>query len=407
MGKFLFLSEKSIFYGCLASQHGLGYAGFARLLARFGSPEAVYAATPETWKEAWPRLSAPMSASLARGPRFEEWQALVHRCEKDEISLRAPVWPGYPEPLAILEAPPPLLYLRGEWMPQDARAVAIVGTRTPTAYGREVAITLARDLAAQGFTIVSGLALGIDGAAHAGALAGAPSGAVEGTGRTLAVIGCGLDIPYPIENLEVRRRIEADSGKYGAVISEFPPGTQPLPAYFPRRNRLISALSRATIVVEAGVPGPIFSSVSSGTNALLRKGALLAASAEDIIRVLDGADRGSATRSFQAASYVASQNDSHTFSRTGSRATSPQRSRSFTTAAATPEDPVLRLWGADSVCGLDALAARAREQGLWPDLLDAPEAQVGARLLEALLRLEMSGKVSRLPGAAYRIIGAV
>jgi DNA processing protein len=404
------MCKKEAFYGSLASQHGLGYAGFARLLEKFGSPESVYGATETERREAYPRLSDAMAASLASGPRFDLWAGLVERCEAQAIVLTAPAWPGYPEPLLSLEAPPPLLYLRGEWRPEDARAVALVGTRTPTAYGREAAHTLARDLAAAGYTVVSGLAMGIDAAAHAGALA------VDGEsgGRTLAVIGCGLDIEYPLENTAVRARIEARSGENGAVISEFPPGTQPLPAHFPRRNRLISALSLATVVVEAGgnsgalltaaharnqhkplfaVPGPIFSTVSSGTNALLRKGALLAASAEDITTVLE---RVAVPRRFLGPT-LGSPIRTRRLSASGLPDAAP---RARVPSRQEPDDPVLRLWGTDEVCALDALSARAGEQGLWP------RGQAGAALLESLLQLELRGLVRRMPGAAYRRTGA-
>src|SRR5690606_13950851 len=123
---------------------------------------------------------------------------------------------------------PPILYLKGRWRPEDASAVALVGTRDPTEYGYRVARAMAHDFARAGYCVVSGLAAGIDGAAHAGA--------IDGEGRTIAVIGCGLDIPYPLENLAVRARIEADDGARGLVVSGFPPGVEPRAAHFPRRN---------------------------------------------------------------------------------------------------------------------------------------------------------------------------
>src|SRR5690606_810256 len=233
------------FYGCLASQHeGLGAVGVSRLLAIFGSARAVYGAGPGTLKEAVPRLPATVVASLGKGPDLKAWEALAARCGELGITIAAPGGAGYPDPLRALPHPPPLLYLRGRWLPEDARAVALVGTRTPTEYGRRAAFTLARDLAGAGFRVVSGLAEGIDGASHAGAL--------EAGGRTLAVIGCGLDIPSPPGNLAVRARMEQDDCAQGLVVSEFPPGEAPRAAHFPRRNRLISALARAVVVVEAG-----------------------------------------------------------------------------------------------------------------------------------------------------------
>jgi DNA processing protein len=416
-----YLSEKACLYGCLASQHGLGYAGFGRLVERFGSPEAVYGGTVEAWRAVYPRLSEVVTASLASGPRFDLWEGLVESCAAHRMILTAPVWEGYPDPLRDFSAPPPLLYQRGQWQERDARAVALVGTRTPTAYGREAAFTLARDLAAEGCTIVSGLALGIDAAAHAGALS--PDVGNGKGGRTIAVIGCGLDIEYPLENLPVRARIEEDGGTHGVVISEFPPGTQPLRGHFPRRNRLISALARAVVVVEAGsksgalltathahtqgkplfaVPGPIFSNVSAGTNTLLRKGALLAASAEDVLRVLGMPTNGARSDTVESSAV---------FAPVGTRA--PRRWRTEERSVirkpvpvakepepeASTQDPILLLWGDDPVCALDQLAVRADARALWPG------DQIPAALLESLLRLEMRGKVRRLPGAAFERTG--
>jgi DNA processing protein len=403
-----YFPEKEALYGCLASQHGLGSLGLARLLETFGSAEGVYAADPERLRAAHPRLSAAMAASLARGPSLAAWEELVETCRAHRILITAPGWPGYPQPLLDLEGPPPLLFMRGACLPGDARAVALVGTRNPTAYGREAAFTLARDLTAAGYTVASGLAMGIDAAAHAGALA-APARAGESTPacRTIAVIGCGLDIAYPLENLGVRERIEAQ----GAVISEFPPGTPPRPAHFPRRNRLISGLARATVVVEAGaksgalltaaharnqdkflfaVPGPIFSSVSSGTNALLRKGALLAATAADITALLEHDPDAPRVRPVREPAHTVPPVSARL--PRSQRAPAPALTAALATRAEIPDDPVLRLWGADEVCAVDTLAARAGEEG-------------AAALMEALLRLELRGLVRRLPGAAYRRTG--
>lgn len=396
MDSFSLFSPESTLYGCFVTQHGLGHAGVARLLERFGTPEGVYAASPDQWKAAHPRLSAAMLASLARGPRPEQWEKLLAGCDALRIGVTAPGWPGYPAPLRDLDAPPPLLYVRGETRPEDARAVALVGTRTPTSYGREAAFGIARALAESGHAIVSGLALGIDAAAHAGAMAG--------DGRTLAVIGCGLDVPYPVENLGVRRKIE----ERGAVFSEFPPGTPALPAHFPRRNRLVSGLARAVVVVEAGgrsgalitaaharnqnkplfaVPGPIFSSVSSGSNALLRKGALPATSAADVAEAVDG------RRTVRGAGRA--EPPRRALRETGTPSPRPVAAARGRTRR--PDDPVLRLWGDEAVCGMDTLAARAGERGLWPP------GRVPAALPEALLQLELRGLIRRLPGAAYEL----
>lgn len=401
-------------YGSLATQHGLGGDGIARLLDRLGDAAAVYRAGPEAWREAHPRISRSVVDSLRQGPDLKAWEALAARCRELGVTITAPGRADYPEPIRALSAPPPLLYLRGRWTPEDARAVAIVGTREPTGYGKRAAWALARDFAAAGFRVVSGLAVGVDGAAHRGAL--------EGGSRTIAVIGCGPDIPYPAENLDVRARMEENGCERGLVVSEFPPGAEPRAGHFPRRNRLISALARAVVVVEAGarsgalltaacareqgrplfaVPGPIFSNASSGTTALLRRGAFPVASVDDVIRVLEG----NAPRRSPFPSAVARLAEEEEASRPPSRRRSrhaPRRDARAPLRApsrpAAPPDPVLSLWDRDEDCGLDALVARAAARGLWP------AEKAPAALLERLLLLELQGHVSRLPGAVYRKI---
>ena len=191
--------------------------------------------------------------------------------------------PGYPALLSELHDPPARLYLRGAALDVLTRpAVAIVGARSCSAYGAQVARTLGRELAAAGVVVVSGLARGIDGEAHRGAL--------DAGGPTVAVLGCGIDVDYPRRHAELARRI-AESG---LVVSEYPPGTEPAPWRFPARNRIIAGLSVATVVVEArersgalltadfalelgrdvfAVPGEITAGLSTGTNHLIRQGA--------------------------------------------------------------------------------------------------------------------------------------
>jgi DNA processing protein len=224
------------------------------------------------------------------------------------IPLLSPV---YPPRLARLPDPAPLLLVRGDVDALAAPSVAIVGSRAATAYGLYVAQELAGGLARAGVVVVSGLALGIDGAAHRGAL--------EAGGRTVAVLACGPDRVYPARHRDLARRIEGQ----GAIVSELPPGTQPLRAFFPLRNRLISGMASAVVVVEArersgslitaghaanqgvdvfAVPGPITAPTSAGPNRLLREGAYIALEAGDVLAELgipalaDGApaDRASA-----------------------------------------------------------------------------------------------------------------
>jgi DNA processing protein len=201
---------------------------------------------------------------------------------------------GYPALLAAVERPP-ALWVRGAVQGQDALAVAIVGARRATAYGLQVAETFAGDLAARGVTIVSGLARGVDTAAHRAAL--------EAGGRTLAVLGSGVDRVYPPENRALARAI----ARQGAVVSQFPPGIPPLAHHFPARNRTLAALALAVVVVEAGersgalitarlagelgrevcaVPGQIGSPASRGAHGLIRDGATLVERWEDVVREL-------------------------------------------------------------------------------------------------------------------------
>jgi DNA processing protein len=201
----------------------------------------------------------------------------------------------YPRLLAELHDPPAQLYVRGDVAVLSEPAVAIVGARSCSAYGAQVARSVAGELAAAGLVVVSGLARGIDAEAHRGTLAV--------SGRTVAVLGCGIDRDYPRSHSELARRIRAD----GAVVSEYPPGVEPAPWRFPARNRIIAGLCAATVVVEArersgalitadfalelgrdvfAVPGEITSALSAGTNDLLRQGAAPLLSAADVLAAL-------------------------------------------------------------------------------------------------------------------------
>jgi len=240
--------------------------------------------------------AASVAAIVAARPQIEP-AAEMERLRN--VGVTALTWndPAYPARLRETPDPPPVLYVRGELTPQDEWAVAVVGTRRATVYGRQVAEEFARGLAASRVTVVSGLARGIDGIAHKAAL--------EAGGRTLAVLACGLDLVYPPEHARLAARII----EQGALISDYPLGTQPRSEYFPRRNRIMSGISLGVLVVEAdiksgalitarqaldqnrevfAVPGSIYSPNSRGTNALIREGeARLVTRVEDILEELN------------------------------------------------------------------------------------------------------------------------
>ena len=222
-----------------------------------------------------------------------EIEPIYNHLKKKGVNIVSILSDDYPENLKTIPKPPPILFIRGEIVPEDSNAVAIIGTRRPTEYGRSVAWNFAKELASHGFTIISGLAMGIDTNAHRGAL--------EAGGRTIGVIGCGIDRVYPSSNKRLAQMI-ADGN--GAVISDFPPGTPPLKYNFPLRNRIISGLAKGIVAVQAASRSGVFSTVnwaldygrdvfavpgnitvrqSEGTNRLIKDGAIPVTSPEDIL----------------------------------------------------------------------------------------------------------------------------
>jgi DNA processing protein len=280
----------------LALVPGLGPKLTAALLAKFGSPAAARRATAAQLR-AIPHIgdkTADAFADALRGVDLDAELALLDRHGVTPVPLG---YPGYPAPLAGPTNPPPLLYFRGEWTDADANAVAIVGSRSCTAYGKRVAGEIARGLVRAGVTVVSGLARGIDGAAHRAAL--------EAGGRTVAVLAGGLSEIYPPEHAELADQVAAR----GCLVTETPMTVAPQPGMFPARNRIISGLSRAVVVIEANVrsgalitakhaaeqgrevfavPGTVDSPASAGCLELIRNGARLVRSADDILEDLKG-----------------------------------------------------------------------------------------------------------------------
>lgn len=349
---------------------GIGRAGARSLLAAFGSPQGVFDASPAQRRDC---IGAALGAALDTEPgdlaqsldRLKAW--LDGGPARDWVSLGDP---RFPRALLQTADPPLLLYTIGRSELLNTPCLAIVGSRNPTPQGAENARAFAEQLGRAGLSVVSGMALGIDGAAHTGALA---AGAA-----TIAVVGTGLDRVYPRANRELAHRI----AERGLIVSEFELGTEPLAANFPQRNRIIAGLSLGTLVVEAAlesgslitarhaveagrdvfaVPGSIHSPQSRGCHWLIKQGAKLVDDVRDVLDEL---------RPALAAAPVA-----------------PVGSQD---ASAAKADPLLSAMGYDPV-DLDQLQSRTG----WPT------AQLNARLLE----LELDGRVSRLPGGRYQRAG--
>jgi DNA processing protein len=273
---------------------GIGRVRYQALLTRFGSLAEAWTASNGALRESGIDNRAARLIEAERGKIDPD--AEMERLDREGVRVLTWDDEAYPERLRETDDPPPLLYTRGELTAQDAWALAVVGTRRPTPYGRQAAEELSHQLASHRITVVSGLARGIDAIAHRAAL--------EGGGRTLAVLACGLDMVYPPEHAKLARQI-ADNG---ALISEQPLGTQPRGDYFPRRNRILSGLSLGVLAVEGdvksgamitarqaigqnrevfAVPGSIFSPQSRGTNVLIQRGeAKLVLTINDILEEL-------------------------------------------------------------------------------------------------------------------------
>ncbi len=263
------------------------------LLKHFGASEAVWKAPAEelTAVLGLPGKTGQLKQELMKIDPEQEWARLLD----NNVNCICPDNDNFPSLLKQIPFPPPLLYYKGRLQKIDRPAVAIVGSRRSTFYGQEVAHRLAVELSLEGVNVISGMALGIDTAAHRGAL--------ESSGYTAAVLGCGLDHCYPLRNADLMENIIAE----GAVVSEFSVGTPPVAKNFPQRNRIISGLSLGTVVVEAtaksgalitanyalehnrevfAVPGNVGSPYSRGCHRLLKEGARLVESASDILEEL-------------------------------------------------------------------------------------------------------------------------
>jgi DNA processing protein len=273
---------------------GIGSVRFKTLLDAFGSAEAAWNASPEAMLDAG--LSRKIVESFQRLRKGVSLEQVWERLRSLDVQVLTWDDEGYPRHLKEIDQPPPVLYVRGTLTSEDEWAVAIVGTRRVTAYGRQVAEDVATTLARNGVTIVSGLARGADSIAHQAAL--------NAGGRTLAVLGSGVDLVYPPEN----RKLASQIIEHGALVSDYALGTPPDGVNFPPRNRIISGLSMAVVIVEAGqtsgalitaafaaeqgrdvfaVPGNINAPQSQGTNLLIRDGAQPLLNPQDVLETLN------------------------------------------------------------------------------------------------------------------------
>jgi len=275
---------------------GLGSVTIHRLLAVFESPERIFRASPVALKELLGRFGTEeVIGRILSADSGTELSAELRRAERAGVQMITLLDEPYPGLLKNIPDPPPVLYVKGTLLKEDEAAIAVVGTRRATPYGLNAARQFGRSLAQCGITVVSGLAEGIDGAAHEGAL--------EAKGRTLAVLGHGLHFLFPSRHLKLADRITES----GALLSEFPMAAPGLKENFPRRNRVIAGLSLGVLVAEAplksgalitarealeqgrevfAVPGSIFSDRSRGTHQLLKEGAKLAEDVRDILEEL-------------------------------------------------------------------------------------------------------------------------
>jgi DNA processing protein len=299
------LSEEDHFWLAFSLVPGIGTKRIRSLAQAFSSLGAAWAATESQLKQAG--LEEYPRSQLLKIRTKLQIEDEVDRVKRSGAKLLTLGSDAYPSMLRSLPDAPPVLYVLGELTPDDDKALAVVGTRKATKYGRDVANDLSQKLAASGVTIVSGLAPGIDAAAHHGAL--------QGGGRTVAVLGSGIDVIYPREHHDLAHRMTQS----GAVISEFPLGTPPEGRNFPRRNRIISGLALGVLVVEApehsgalitagvagdqgrdvfAVPSSIYNPMGTGANRLIQDGAKLVMSVEDILSELNISHENMHTRTY-------------------------------------------------------------------------------------------------------------
>lgn len=291
--KIIYMDDKKFWVGFNLIK-GIGAVRIQGLLAHFGDLESAWNAAPNELVEGG--LGAKVIERVLKARENVDLDKVWEKIEKQGIKILTWQDETYPQRLKEIDQPPPVLYIRGQYLPDDLFAVAIVGTRRVTPYGRQITEEISRFLAANGMTVISGLARGVDAIAHQASL--------KAGGRTIAVLGSGVDKIYPPEHRTLAEQIM----ERGALVSDYAPGTPPDASNFPPRNRIISGLSLAVVVVEAGetsgalitaefaaeqgrevfaVPGSILAPQSKGTNKLIQNGALPLLSVTDLMQALD------------------------------------------------------------------------------------------------------------------------
>jgi DNA processing protein len=376
-------ADESLHWLALRMSAGVGTRKAGRLVEIFRTPQAIFRASRSELEAAG--LSAAVAQSIASGCAFEEAAEQHEKVARLGVELVPITDARYPARLREIFDPPPLLYARGRVELLGHLMLAVVGTRRPTPYGMQVATRLSKDLSEAGLTIASGMARGIDTAAHRAVL--------DAGGDTIAVLGCGVDEVYPAEN----RKLSESLAAKGLVLSEFPMGAPPFPQNFPVRNRIISGMSAGVLVVEGGeysgstitaklaseqnremfaVPGNVTSKMSWGPNLLIKQGAKLVQEWNDVVTELKAEDRRRLVEQCRNRLNLNEKiADESSYAVLASEVNSHARE-------------ILKVLKHDAPVGLDAL-------------IDAVEGLGTSDVIAALFELELGGMVRQLPGKSY------
>jgi DNA processing protein len=379
--------DDELFWLALRMVPGLGTRKAGSLIQIFRSPQTIFRSSRSELEAAG--LAPAIAQSIASGCAFEDAVTQQQKALQSGAEIIPITDPRYPARLKAIFDPPTVLFARGRVELLESLMLGVVGTRRPTSYGTTVAHRLARELSAAGLTIASGMARGIDTAAHKSVL--------EVGGDTVAVFGCGVDDVYPAEN----RKLAAQICKEGLVVSEFPMGTPPYPQNFPVRNRIISGMSLGILVVEGGeysgsaitaklateqdrevfaVPGNITSKQSWGPNLLIKQGAKIVQEWNDVLAELEVDDRKALAAKMRNRLEIQEKEEIETSLPTG---TSDPSERQNATAKA-----ILRTLRPDAAVSLEKLVGLLEETST-------------SDILGALFELEMTGQVRQLPGKQF------